>query len=109
MATSKRNEQKNKHFEGKTKSCKLRRKTAEVERTFQAYALKPTGSHWWIYQKKKFNCQLDIKLGQFTEEKLEEALKKIRSKKAASFVSTLLFVDSSIHREKLEKKLQRKH
>ena len=59
----------------KTKCCQPRRKTSEVGRAFQESAWKPSGNHRQIYPKMN-NGQVDIKLGQFTEEELDVVLEK---------------------------------
>ena len=67
-------------MEVKIKSYLLRRKTSEVERTFQEFANKPLE----ITDKpipKISSGQLDIKLGQFTKEEFDVGLKKKKKEK----------------------------
>ena len=45
MADCKGSELKEEHIKGKTKSCQPRRKTSEVERTFQEYTHKDSGNY----------------------------------------------------------------
>ena len=66
---------KEKRLVSKTQSYQPRRKTSEVERTFQESTLKNSWNPWERYPKI-INGQLDIKLGQFTEEH-DILLKKI--------------------------------
>ena len=64
-------------LKSKTKSCQPTRKSSVVERTFQESEIADK------LTKKIITCQLDIKLGEFTEKELVAVLKKIKSRKAA--------------------------
>ena len=84
MADSKWCEQKKAHIKAKTKSYLPRRKASKAERTFQESAWKPSWNHRTNLSKKKIiNCQLNVKLGQFMEEKLDALLRKIKNRKVA--------------------------
>ena len=65
------------HTKSKTKSYQPRRKTSEVERTFQEILLKSLTD----LSKKIINSSLDVKQGQFTEEELDIIFKILKTKK----------------------------
>ena len=70
MADSKWSERKEEHLESKTKSCKPKRKTSEVDRSFQESAWKSFETTDKPIQKNN-NSQVDVKLGQFMEKEID--------------------------------------
>ena len=71
-----------KQIESKTKSYQPRRKTSQVERTFQESARKPTCNHWRI--KIIPNGQQYVELGQSTEKEIDTLSKKKKKWKQKS-------------------------
>ena len=76
ISDSKWSEWKEKHLKSKSKNCEPRRKTSDIERTFQESAWKPSSN-----QKEITNGLLDIKLEQLMEEELDAGLKKLKAEK----------------------------
>ena len=59
----------------KIKNCQPRKKTSEIERTYEGYV--------WKLTEKIITGQMNINLGHFTEEESTQFFKKIKSRKTA--------------------------